>query len=102
MDINKMFYRELEKVVLESLIDWDTVRYMINDLNENEKYEIFECMIEQLNKEGKGKEIEDYFMNKCTNERLSGYFKKFVKKQLTKKKERTSLYLTKGGKEDVK
>ena len=53
MDINKMFYKEMEKIVLESLIDWDTVRYMINDLNENERYEIFEGMMEQLNKEGK-------------------------------------------------
>lgn len=80
MDINKMFYKEMEKVVLESLIDWDTVRYMINDINEKERYEIFEGMIEQLNKEGKRKEIEDYFMNKCVDERLLGYFKKFIKK----------------------
>ena len=86
MDLNKLFYKELEKLVLESLIDRDTVRYMINDLNEEERYEIFEGMMEQLNKEGKKKEIEDYFMdedyflNDGADEKLLGYFKKFIKR----------------------
>ena len=79
MDINKMFYKEMEKIVLESLVDWDTVRYMINDLNEKERYEIFEGMIGQLNKKGKRKEIEDYFMNEGADEKLLGYFKKYLK-----------------------
>ena len=48
------------------------------------KTELFEKM-EQLNKEGKKKEIEDYFMdedysmNEGADEKLLGYFKKYLK-----------------------
>ena len=90
MDIKKIFYKAMEKVVLESLIDWDVIRYMINDLNEEERYEIFEGVMEQLNKEGKKKEIEDYFMdedyflNDDADEELLGYFKKFTKELVDK------------------
>ena len=94
MDINKIFYEELKKVVLDSLIDRDIVRYMINDLNEKERYEIFEGMMEQLKKEGKKKETEeyfmdeDYFMNDGADERLLGYFKKYIKEEVDKDQEK--------------